>query len=282
MALSALGFSVMMVFVKRQSASIPQFELVFFRSFINFIVQLGIVIAFKQAIFPSDHKRLLVFRGLAGFLGMTCLFFAIRLLPVSIAAVVNWLSPVFVILFSWLFLRETVTIGTLGWVGLVFIGVFLLLNPDFSGATHDLPLAGVVIALLGAAFGGMAYVAVRAATAQVGVHVIILYFAGIASLLALPLALANFKTPSGPELFELILLGLSATVGQFAMTQGYRFAAAGIVSAMSLLNAAFSVLLGWILFQETLGIGQWGGLLLIALGISAITLRNQSLPKTIR
>jgi drug/metabolite transporter (DMT)-like permease len=282
MVLSGLGFTAMSVFVKRLAPVIPQFELVFFRSLVNFIVQLTLVIVMREAIWPKKGKAILVFRGLAGFGGVSCLFYAIAHLPLSVAAMLNWCSPLFVILFSSMFLKERVPPRSPIWICLAFLGLVLLLRLDLTTGMLGLPLIPVLIGISGAAFGGLAYVAVRAATARVGVNVIILYFTGIATLLAAPLAFHQYRTLQPGELPQLIALGVFASVGQFAMTQAYRHAAAGLVSTMSLMNAAFMSLFGWIVFGELLTPGQWLGMLVLALAIGAIVLLNsqKSLPKS--
>jgi drug/metabolite transporter (DMT)-like permease len=269
MTLSALGFTGMTLFVKRLSGTVPHFELVFFRSSVNFAIQLVFVLVLHEGIFP--HARgLLVFRGLAGFGGVTCLFYAITHLPISVAAMLNWCSPAFVILFSALVLRERLSAWALAWIAVVFGGLILLLRPEWGG---ELPPFPVAVGVAGAAFGAMAYVAVRAATARVGVNVIILYFTGIATLLSAPLAWRDWSAPRDLATWgQLICVGLFASVGQFAMTQGYRFAQAGLVSTMGLLNAAFTAAFGWLLFDERLAGAQWVGMVIVAGGISVLTL----------
>jgi S-adenosylmethionine uptake transporter len=279
---SSFSFSVMSVFVKRLAqAGVPQFELVFFRSWVNFLLVLPIVLAFER-IWPAGNKRLLLARGLAGFAGASCLFYGVSHLPLSIAAMINWSSPAWVILFSWLLIGEKLPSRSIGWIVAAFVGLVLLLRVDFSGAGFvGLPAKAVLIAMLGAMFGGLAYVAVRAATAKVGVNTIILYFTGVSTLLSAPLALPTLAWRGADTMTELVLVGVFASFGQFCMTQGYRHAAAGLVSTMSLLNAAFSLSFGWILFGERLVALQWAGMALLSLAIAGLAM-GQSLPRRLR
>ncbi len=270
MAASALGFSLMSVFVKRLAPTIPQFELVFFRSFVNFLIAGGMMLVTRETFRPSG-KPLLFLRGLAGFIGVSCLFYAVSRLPLSVASLLNWCSPIFVILFSRLFLHERIRRAVFFWVIPCFLGLILLVRPDFTGGGHELPLTAVSVGLAGAVVAGFAYTAVRAATARTSVNTIIFYFAGTSSLLALPLMLRDFHPPSPAEFSQLVLMGALASGAQYAMTQGYRYAAAGLVSTMSLMNAAFASLFGWLVFSETLAPGQWAGMLLLAAGILLVT-----------
>lgn len=273
MFLSGLGFSLMSVFVKRLSDAIPQFELVFFRSWVNFVIVLALMLVRREDFLPVG-KPLLVLRGLMGFGGVSCLFYALGHLPLSVSSMLNWCSPLFVLLFSRLFLKEKVASKALVWVAVAFAGLVVLLKPDFRTGWIHFPLVAVLIAILGSAFGGAAYVAVRAATARVGVNVIVLYFTGIATLLSAPLAFREFHRPNLQEGVQLLAVGGFATLGQLAMTQGYRFAPAGLVSTMSLMGAVFSSIWGWVFFSEALDGLQWLGLALIATGVAQVTLSS--------
>ena len=162
MTASALTFSLMAVFVKRLAPVMPQFELVFFRSFINLAWVLALLGLRRERLWPEHGKRLLIFRGLVGFAGVACMFYSISRLPLPIASMLNWCSPLFVILFSRLFLSERMPPLSFVFIPLAFLGLLLLLNP--WSAQGGVPFRPAVIGLGAAVFGGMAYVAVRAAT----------------------------------------------------------------------------------------------------------------------
>lgn len=277
MSFSALGFSTMAIFVKRLGAVVPEFELVFFRSILNLLFVLGLMWIRREKLdFPKDRRLhlLLTFRGLVGFGGVSCLFYSIHHLPLPIAMMLGWCSPLFVILFSRIFLGERIAQTALISVGMALLGLFFLLDPlglaGGAGSVRVL-LGPVLIGLFGAAMSGAAYVAVRAATARVGVNLIVVYFMAVSTLISAPLAIPSFRAVPWSEVFAVLMVGMSAAVGQVAMTHGYRYAPASRVSTMSLLNAAFSAFFGWWLFNERLASLQWGGLLILAAGIAFLT-----------
>jgi drug/metabolite transporter (DMT)-like permease len=267
MALACVGFATMGVFVKRLSPEVPEFELVLFRSLINFAVVLVIMVARGDPFFPKG-KQLLVFRGVAGFGGMSCLFYCLGHLPLPLATLLNWSSPIFVILFSALILGERLRPNSVLWISAALLSVVLILLPGLNEGFRTSWLAGVGVGLLGAAFAGSAYVAVKAAAARVGIYAIVLYLTGVSSLLSAPVAWVQGLSPLSPrQSAEVLALGLLATLGQIAMTEAYRHARASLVSPMSLLNAGMAALLGWWLFDEHLAALQWAGMLLLAVAI---------------
>jgi S-adenosylmethionine uptake transporter len=283
MACSALAFSVMAIFVKRLGSEVPASEQIFWRAALNFIFVFLLMWVRRENFFPPVLRsrkihRLLFFRGLAGLGGVTCLFYSIHHQPLPIAMMLGWCSPLFVLLFSRVFLREQLSRLSFASIGLAFVGLYYLLRPaEASGAAGYAVIntGAVAVGLLGAAFSGAAYVAVRAATASVGANFIVLYFMGVSMVFSAPFAVAEFRMPSRENALRLLLMGVMATIGQVTMTQAYRFAPASIVSTMSLLNAAFSAFFGWWIFNERLGGTQTFGLLILGLSIASLTVASR-------
>lgn len=275
MVLCALGFALMAFFVKKLGHRIPSFEVVFFRSLINFICVGGWIVASRRP-WPRISRAdgwLLFLRGTAGFISLGCYFYALQNLPLSVAGLVSWTSPLFVAVFSYFLLGERLSSRALLFIAGAFGGLILLLAPGDVG-TGALSSVTLIIGFLGAAFAGAAYVAVRAAARRISPDFIVFAFVGLATLAAFPLMMLQYVAPTPVDVLELLAMGLSATLGQVAMTRAYQHAPAGIVSAMGLLTAVFSTLLGAWAFGERLAAGQWFGMLTIVTSLALLrTLR---------
>ena len=274
MAGAAICFAISGYFIKILSqAQVPAMELVFFRSLINAVIVLGFMLRAGEPLAPRQDLQVLLLRGLAGFISLSCLFYSLSHLPLSIAMMLAWCSPIFVIFFSAAFLGETLGGRRLCWAGAAFVGLFLLVRPDAATAETalHLPLRAVGISLIGAAAAGLAYVAVRAATARVGVNTIIFYFTGVSTLLSLPFIVKTYQAPADDQIIPILGMALAATVAQYMMTQAYRFAKAGVASLMNLLTPAFSAILGWVLLNENLSPMQFGGMAMVAASLVGLT-----------
>jgi drug/metabolite transporter (DMT)-like permease len=275
MALSAVFFSSMAVFVKKLSGRVPSSEAIFFRGGLNLLLVLPL--AARERNWMPNGQGLLVLRGVAGFAALVCFFHSIAELPLSVAALINWSSPVFVILISRFTVGEAFPLR--GWIGVAcaLTGLSLLLRP-IGGWGHavgaSIPPLTALIAVLGSFFSSVAYVAIRAASHRVGPHTIVLYFSAVVTLLSLPLGAHEGFSAWGFEkevLIALVAMGGFASVGQIAMTQAYRHAKAGVAATMNLMTAAFSTVWGAVLFHENLSLIQWTGMLGLALGILLAT-----------
>lgn len=84
MTLSALGFSTMSLFVKLSGTSFPSFEIVFARSVIQTAFSLlGCAILKVNPLGKPGVRRWLLFRGLAGTMGLCLFFYSITQLPLA-------------------------------------------------------------------------------------------------------------------------------------------------------------------------------------------------------
>lgn len=285
MTLAAMGFSAMSLSIKLLSGRVELGVMIFLRSALNLVVVVGGIYlwffwSFKKGrrlpeFFPRAHIPLLIGRGLAGLGGLTCLFYAISVLPLTIASLLGWCSPIFTILFSALFSGERLARRQAAWILVAFTGLFAVvqLPRDWSGMHQAIAPLGVAVGILGAMFGGLAYTAVRAATRVVDANVIVVYFVGVATVLSAPWAAVQWRALTVPDALLLLGGGLGATMGQVAMTQAYRHAKAGVVSSMNLLTAVGTLLLAWAVLGEALEAGQWAGIIVVMFAILQLSVR---------
>ncbi len=271
MLLSGMAFSCMSVLVKWTSQTIPQPWLVFSRGFVMLVMISAWGWWTGEVELRPKGVRILVIRGIAGFLGVTSLFYAVSHLPLPIASVLNWCSPLFVVLFSRLFLNEHIPPRATVFVGLAFLALTQVVGLKWQGElTSQVPLFPALVALGGAAAAGVAYTAIRAASARFTSATIIFHFSWIATLLAVPWIVSTASPFDWHWIPALLSVGLFATCGQIAMTAAYRWAPAPAVSTMSLFNAPFSALAGFLVFGELLGLQQWLGILGLIVSISFV------------
>lgn len=265
---AALFFSLMSMFVKFAMPTIPYFELVFFRSIINLMIVWPFV-QIDMKMFKQKEAKVLIVRGIGGMVSLVCLFYSIEHLPLAIASLLSNCSPVFVVIFSRIFLAERLTWRSVLWIAAAFTGVLLLARGE-SGVRVPIRFWGLTVGLFGAACAGMAMVAIRAASARFSAPTIVFCFVSVSAVISAPLALLNFKFPNMNEALMLLGMGICASIAQYMMTHAYQLARAGLVSTVGLSAAAFAALLGWWVFSETLALNQWFGIGIIGIAIALL------------
>lgn len=245
MIISALAFTFMGVAV-RLSGDIPIFEKVFFRNFVSFFIALYIIYKSKGTIFGKKKNRMLLnIRSFLGLSGVILNFYAIGKLPLADSNMLNKLSPFFVTLFAYFFLKEKLTKVQIFSLFSAFIASLLVIKPEFS--MNMLPgLAG----LLSAITAGAAYTVIRSLSKDEEPSTIVFYFSFISLIVMFPLMLMNFIVPTPVQLFWLLGTGFFASIGQFMVTMAYKYAPAGEVSVYNYSSIVFSIVVGYIIWAE--------------------------------
>ncbi|MDJ0786567.1 MAG: DMT family transporter [Myxococcota bacterium] len=262
MLLSAFAFAAMTACVRIVSERIPVAEIVFARALVSLVLSLALLRG--TGVHWLGHERgWLLVRGLCGFAGLHCVFYAVSRLPLAEATVLQYLHPLFTALLAAVTLREAPGRGVLPGMALSLAGLVLVTRPGFATGGPPLDLFAAGVAVAGALFSACAYVVVRRLAAREDPLVIVLYFPLVTVPATLPLVLANPVWPEGLEWPLLLAIGALAQVGQVALTHGMRHETAARATALSYLQVVFAAGFGIVLFAE------WPGLL-VAVGAGLI------------
>ncbi|MCP3983894.1 MAG: DMT family transporter [bacterium] len=262
MVLSAFAFSVMAVCVKHAVVRLPTVEVVFVRALVA--VALSAIGLAWAGVAPLGVRRgLLLVRGMLGFGGLHCVFYAVAHLPLAEAMVLQYLHPIFTALLAWRLLGESVGRGVAVGVPLSLLGVLLVTGTPAGDAALDPFAVGVAVA--GAFLSGCAYVVVRRLSRSEHPLVIVLYFPMVTVPATLPWVLANPVWPVGLEWLWLLGVGVAAQVGQVALTRGMQHEPAARATALSYLQVVFAAFWGAAVFAEVPGPAAilGGGLILV-------------------
>ena len=270
MAVSGLSFAAMGVLVKRLAPTFSSIELVFYRSFFN-LVLIGPWLCFRGVNLLPPGRRILLLRGVWGFLGLSSYFYSLSLLPLSLAALLVHCAPVFVVLIGTIFLRENLSRLQVGAILGVVAGLGLLLQADLGKIAGPAIWVGIASAL----FLALAQVTVRASVDRFPELLIVFYLVATSTLVSFPILIAQGgRLPEASEIPLLFLMSLAAAGGQIASTHAFLFAPAAVVSAGGTSNAAFPILFGAAFLGEALSPVQWGGALLLVGAILGLTMRR--------
>ena len=266
MVLSAFAFSWMAVFVKLAGQRLPWQEVVFARALVTLCLSYLAVRAAGVAPL-GRNRRLLLLRGMFGFLGLSSVFYAVTHLPLAEATVLQYLYPPLTVLLASLALREPFDHRVLVSMCTSLVGLLLVAQPPvlFGQVAAPLDPLGVLAACLGALFSACAYVTVRTLGQDEHPTVIVLYFPLVALPGSLVTLLPHLVMPEGIEWLWLLLLGCATQVGQVCVTRGFASGAAGRMAAFAYVQVPFAGLWGiWLFRERPSALSLVGALLIIA------------------
>lgn len=267
MILSALAFSLMTACVKLVSIyNIPVFEIVAARAFVSLIISYSDIKRKKISVW-GNNKKLLMLRGVIGTFALICIFYAVTILPLAEATLLQYTYPVITAILALFFLKEKIQRSTLFCIAFCLLGLLVMGKPNFTvSSSNALPWFSVMLALLGAFGSAVAYIIVKKLSKSEDSSVIIFYFPLIALPLSLLLLGDDFVMPDLPALVLLLFVGIFTQIGQVGLTKAMQSADVNKVAAYSYVQVVFSILLGIIVFNEIPSIWTLAGGGLIILG----------------
>ncbi len=250
MLMSALSLSAMAAIVKSLGGRLPTAELLLARTVVSLALSYIWLRRLQLPVLGTDRKRLLL-RGVFGFFGLGCMFYALPRMPLAEATVIQYLYPLFTAALAFFVLKEALRKHF--WTGTVIalLGVVLVAQPGMLlGVASTLPVDGLLAALGSAWFSACAYVLVRRLSQTEHPLVIVFYFPLVATPLTVPFVLLDFVMPTGWEWVWLLLIGVTTQIGQVCLTRGLQLVEAGRGTSMAYAQVVFAALWGLLLFDE--------------------------------
>lgn len=269
---SAFGFAVMGTCVRwadtpdlATSIPISPLQKTFFRNAVAVVVAFALLCrhggaAATARTLTRKGWAVLVLRSLLGTLGVFGNFYALSRIPLGDATTLNKLSPFFTVVFSWLFIRERISLRQALCVAGAFAGAMLIVKPGFAG----MALLPALCGLFGGICAGAAYACVRElGLLGVDSRFVVFFFSLFSTLASVPFLVFGFDPMTWEQVAILVGAGLGAAAGQFGITAAYRFAPPREIAAWDYSNVVFAALFGYVLFDQVPDAFSWAGFALI-------------------
>ena len=269
MLAASLSFACMGVLVKLGGADFSSSELVFYRSFFSFLF-VSVLLMQTHTPLATPYWRGHLWRGLSGTIAMMLYFYCIATLPLASAITLNYTSAIFLAVLTLAIYKDRLHLPLISSLTLGFIGVVLLLHPTFEREQF-------VSGILGLGSGFLAAVALMNVR-QLGLMGepavrVVFYFNLVATMVSGAWMIQTEVHKITLHNFWLLLgMGATATFAQVAMTHAYRVGHTQVVSTLSYSTIVFASLFGLLLWNETLPLDSWFGIVLI-IGSGMLSLR---------
>lgn len=261
MLAASLLFAAMGVCVKLASHAYSAAELVFYRGFVSVLI-LGGYIAWRRLPLATPHWRTHVARGLSGFVSLVAYFYAISLIPLATAVTLNYTAPLFLGLLLVFWRREPMPAAMHAALLAGFAGVVLLLQPTLTGGQW----LGGALGLASGVIASIAYLNVRR-LGELGEPEwrTVFYFALWATIGGLPWFLSAAPQLDMDIRGGLLLLGVGGfgTAAQLCMTAAYKHGKTMVAASLAYTTVIFSSVFALLLWDESLPLPAWAGIVLI-------------------
>lgn len=270
-------FTVMVVFVKLTTETVPLGQIIFWRSavaLLPLVIYLHLTGDLPTGLLtkrPGSH----ILRCLLGLAAMATSFASLKYLPVADSTVIGYLTPIVMLILGRIMLGEEINRTRILAVVLGFVGVLVITVPAIEGSQGDGYLLGVMLGLITAVITAFAKVQIRDLTKTEHPGAIAFYFAlvcAIGGLCSLPLGWAS------PDLVTygyLIGAGLAGGLAHICMTLGLQLAETAKLAGVEYLSLIFAVGADLVVFQIWPGIAFVPATCLVLIAAYLVSFRDK-------
>lgn len=265
MLIAVLFFAVMNALAK-SLPHLPSHELVFFRSIIVFFISLWYVLKMKLPILGNNTKWLIL-RGISGLSALLLFFMTLKNMPLASATSLQYLSPIFTVLFASRMNNQPVRRIQWFYFALAFAGVLLI-----KGMDDRVSYSWLAIGILAAIIAGFAYNSIIKCRKTDHAYTIVIHLTFISLPVTGIWCLFDFVMPVGTDWLLLAGMGISTQIAQYYSTCALMTASAAKITPWNYAGAIFSVAVGYFFFNEAVG---WFALAGIAVIVIALILNSR-------
>lgn len=255
--LSALLFAAMSALVRQLGDVTPVGQIVFFRSACA-IPPVLLIYAFRGELMSAVRTSRMfghLGRGAVSVCGMFSNFAALSRLPLADATAIQFGSPLITVALAAIVLKERVRIFRWTAVAVGFVGVIVMLIPNFDPAYYAAGFGGAaaigsIFAVIAAFCNAGAVIQTRRLTQSETTSSIVFYFSlscAVVGALTLPFF---WHTPNQTELLALVTTGVLGGIAHIFLTESYRYASASVIAPFDYTSLLWALLLGYWFFGE--------------------------------
>ncbi len=248
-------FAVWSAIGKWQVALYPVGEVMFLRSISSLVVCMVVMLPFTGiSVFATRRRRDHIVRGLSQAISQTFTIIAFSLMPLAGAIAINFSAPLWTVLLSIIWLKETA--GPARWTALLsgFFGVLIVANPGADSFT-----IGALFALGNAVMFATVTVAVRGMTKTESANTLLMWQMVTLAIFHFPLLGFGFRWPGLADAAMLMVSGAANAAGQYLWTRSLLLAPAAAVSPFYYLMLVWALVIGFLVWGDVPTVGLLAG-----------------------
>ena len=294
--LGMLVFSVQDSIMKYIYNFVSLYEVYLIRTLVSFVViLLFLKITKKPIIFKTQYPLLTYCRVILFFFGFSSFYISLTVMPLVTATALFFVTPFLITIFAKFFLKEQ--IGPRRWLAVIigFVGVYIILNPDFSNFDY-LSLTPIFCAFC----YSLSMIIIKKTSEKDSVYTqtFTFYFGAIIISLIFYFIIGDgqYNTTDHPafqfifrewftsletSMLIMIATGLTASVAFLLLFTAYRIASPAVISPFEYSIIIWSSFSGWFFFNEIPDLKTIIGIFLIVCGGIYIFFREKAQDQSI-
>ena len=294
--LGMMVFAVQDSIMKYIYSFVNLYEVYLVRTLVSLIIiLLFLKLTKKPIVFKTQYPLLTFCRVILFFFGFSSFYISLTVMPLATATALFFVTPFLITIFANFFLKEH--IGPRRWAAVIigFIGVYIVLNPDFRNFDY-LSLTPILCAFC----YSLSMIIIKKTSEKDSVYTqtFTFYFGAIiiSSIFYFFIGDGQYNTSNHPasqfifrEWFEnlevsmllMIFTGFTASAAFLLLFTAYSIASPAVVSPFEYSILLWSSLSGWIFFDEMLSLRTFIGIFVIVTSGIYIFMREKAQDQSI-
>ena len=288
--LGMLVFSVQDSIMKYIFTFVNLYEVYLIRTLVSLIIILFFLkLTKKPIIFKTNYPLLTFCRVVLFFFGFSFFYISLTVLPLGTATALFFVSPFLITIFAKFFLKEK--IGPRRWLAVIigFVGVYVILNPNFSNFDY-MSLTPILCAFCYSL--SMIIIKITSEKDNVYTQTFSFYIGAIiiSTIFYFIISDGQYNTSDHPasqfifrewfsdlesSILLMIATGFTASLAFVLVFSAYRIASPAVVSPFEYSILVWSSLSGWYFFNEIPDLKTLIGMILIVCGGIYIFIREK-------
>ena len=264
MFITIASFVVMAVAGRYVSDELDTFEILMYRSLLGLIIiSTFVIMTGKQKMIQIALLKYHLLRNILHFGAQNLWFFAITVIPLVQVFALEFSVPIWILVLSPLFLKESFTKPRAFAAIMGFVGILLITRPNPEIINLGIIAAG--LAALG--FAGSIMITKILTQQQ---NTLTILFVMTVSQLVFAIIFSGYDLDiayvTGTKILWLLAIGIAGLMAHLCMTKALSLAPASVVAPIDFLRLPVIAVVGYMLFNETVDSFLFYGIILIFVG----------------
>ena len=246
----------------------------FFRFFFGLIIIFPYLVKNKFTPYKTKNFRYYVIRGLFNLPMMIFGFGALVYVPFEQFKAMHFLSPIIVVLLSFVIFREKIYLYRIFALLIGFAGMLIIVRPGIIEFN-----IGTIMILTSLTFWSFIIILSKFVSKDDSPITMVTYQYTLMTFFSLPLAIYFWVTPSLTSLIYVFIGAISGTILHLSLALSYKYADLSVTQPIWFTGLIFGSGIGYFAFNETPDLWTWLGGIVVFSSVLVITYNEKNKDK---
>ena len=272
LTLSASFFAVLMeALIRAAQYDSNVFTIGFLRFFFGLLIIFPYLVKNKFTTYKTGNLKFYIVRGLFNIPVMILGFGALVYIPFEQFKAMNFLSPIIVVLLSFLIFREKIYQYRILALIIGFLGTLIIIRPGYVEFN-----IGTIMVLVSLTFWSFIIILSKYVSKDDSPITMVSYQYTLMTFFALPLAIYFWETPSLSSILYVFIGAISGTILHLCLGLAYKYADLSVTQPIWFSGLIFGSAFGYLLFKEIPDLWTWIGGIVVFSSVLIITYNERS------